>query len=277
MAMRYGNAHEHVQIPIDGDHFTVILAHDGNRHLSNHAQARAWERLQDVYREITESRSGMDRLLHLELPRPVAAVVWRDGGHVTVVVSRTASRAHLKAILKSKMIPRSGGVVLAVAAAELGRHLARGAVPTAAAAAVTAAAVTAIAMPHIIGTGPRPSASAPARPGPLADDGDAYHRKFVPTPGRPPPGTPRPGGLLPTTPGVPPVALPDPGLPGMTPTVPPDKVRTPKPTKPPVKDRPKLRQGHTGGVNRSASRAQVSSCLLPRILQMVGRSVCGQN
>lgn len=277
-ALRYGSAREHAEIPIEDDHFTVILAHNGNAHLGDHAEARAWERLQQVYRELVESRAGMDCLLHLELPKPIAAVIWRNGEHVALAVSRTASRANLKAVLRSRYVPRSGGMVLAIVGAAIGRRLVHGAAPIVAATAVTAAAVTAVAMPHITGTDPRPSASAPGRLGPLADDGDAFSQKPAPTPtpapSRPPSERPRPGASVPATPAVPPV-LDVPGPPLLSSTAPghlPGKVRTLKPEKHPVKNRPKPKPGKA--VDVAPSSPQGRACLLPRVLKILSLGLC---
>lgn len=277
-ALRYGSAQDHIQVPIDGDQFTVVLAHDGDRHLDDHAAARAWERLQCVYRELSESHSATDCLMHLELPQPIAAVVWRDGEHVAVAVSRTASRAHLKAVLRSRHVPRGAGIVLGLVGAAAGRRLVRGAAPIVAATAVTVATVTAIAMPHITGPDHRPSASAPAVPGPLADDGDDLpQRSPTPVPSRPPSAKPSPGAPAPPSHDVPPLlGVPTPAdslsaAPGRLP----GKVRTPKPVKRPVRNGVGPKPGKPEKpVDLSPPSTQGRACLLPRVLQIISLNFC---
>lgn len=277
-ALRYGSAQDHIQVPIDDDQFTVILAHDGNSQLDDHTAARAWETLQRVYRELTESHPATETLLHLELPEPIAAVVWRNGEHVAVAVSRTASRAHLKAVLRSRYVPRGAGVVLALVGAAAGRRLVRGAAPVVAATAVTVAAVTAVAMPHITGPDHRPSVSAPAQPGPLADDGDDAPQKSAPTPApsRPPLAAPSPGASVPPSHDVPPVLdVPTPAdSPSSAPGRPPVKVRTHKPGKHPGGDGHGSKPGKPGDsgspVDLSPPSTEGRACLLPRVLKLIG-------
>lgn len=265
-ALRHGSAQEHIHIPIGDDQLTVVLAHDGSGHPRRHLEAQAWESLQNVHRKIVnEARPAVTYLRHVEMPRPIAAVIRRSGDDVAVVVNRAVSRAHFKTMLRDRSIRVTGWTLAAIAGWAIGRQVVRGA-PMVAIAAVTAA-ITAVAMPGISHTAPRPTASAPGKPGTLADDGSGV-------PSGKPLATPPDRNAGPSgTPSAPPNA----GIPAVpaetTPPQPgkskPPKARKPYPVYPPGGDQETPTPKHHPHAHRHG-------CHSPRILRLIAAIICGR-
>jgi hypothetical protein len=238
---------------------TMILAQAGAGHPREHLEARAWASIQAIHRRIvSEARPGVAYLRHVEMPRPIAAVIWRSGDDVAVAVNRVVSRAHLRAVLRSRSIRVTGWTLAAIVGWAIGRQLVRGA-PLAAAVAVTAA-VTAVAMPHITHAGPRPHTGprpAVTAPGPLA------HGPVTRKPAAPPVRKARPGGSASPTPGAEgPLAASPPASPSAGSSSSSGSTRPPKPTKRP---RPEPKPQHPAHGHQKC---------LPGILQLIDRLVC---
>lgn len=141
-ALRYGSAQQQTEIPIGDDRLTIVLAQDGAGHPRGRSEARVWKTIRDLYKTLVEEDQSIDRICHCDLPEQLAAVLWRRGDKLTVVVNRSTRRAGLRGVLRCRTLRHSGGgALVAVAGWVVGREvLSRVVGPVVAATAVAATA-----------------------------------------------------------------------------------------------------------------------------------------